>query len=170
MRYLHPSAVIRKRKYIYKYLAQEAYKLYHISTNLKGKEVKYMNIPFMKHVAWYLVIAMFIIGIAPRVDAGLVGSEITPLMQIDRTTELEKIQNFLETKAVSKRLGQFGYTQEEIQKRLTQLNDQQIHQIATKLDDLKIGGDGGGVIIAILVIIILVIVILQLTGHKVIVT
>jgi predicted flavoprotein YhiN len=129
-----------------------------------------MNIPFMKHVAWYLVIAMFIIGIAPRVDAGLVESEITPLMQVDRTTELEKIQNFLETKAVSKRLGQFGYTQEEIQKRLTQLNDQQIHQIATKLDDLKIGGDGGGVIIAILVIIILVIIILQLTGHKVIVT
>jgi hypothetical protein len=111
-----------------------------------------MNIPFMKHVAWYLVIAMFIIGIAPRVDAGLVGSEITPLMQIDRTTELEKIQNFLETKAVSKRLGQFGYTQEEIQERLTQLNDQQIHQVATKLDDLKIGGDGGGVIIARIIV------------------
>ena len=129
-----------------------------------------MNILFMKHVAWYLVIAMFIIGIAPRVDAGLVGSEITSFAQVDRTTELEKIQNFLETKAVSKRLGQFGYTQEEIQNRLTQLNDQQIHQIATKLDDLKIGGDGGGVLIAILVIIILVIVILQLTGHKVIVT
>jgi hypothetical protein len=129
-----------------------------------------MNIPFMKHVAWYLVIAMFIIGIAPRVDAGLVGSEITSLAQVDRTAELDKIQKFLETKAVSKRLEQFGYTQEEIQKRLTQLNDQQLHQIATQLDDLKIGGDGGGVIIAILVIIILVIIILQLTGHKVIVT
>ncbi|HLA00056.1 MAG TPA: PA2779 family protein [Thermodesulfovibrionales bacterium] len=129
-----------------------------------------MNIPFMRHVAWYLVIAMFIIGIAPRVDAGLVESEITPLMQVDRTTELEKIQNFLETKAVSKRLGQFGYSQEEVQNRLTQLSDQQIHQIATKLDDLKIGGDGAGVVIAILVVVILVIVILQLTGHKVIVT
>ena len=129
-----------------------------------------MNIPFMKHVAWYLVIAMFLIGIAPRVDAGLVESEITPLMQVDRTTELEKIQNFLETKAVSKRLGQFGYSQEEVQNRLTQLSDQQIHQIATKLDDLKIGGDGAGVVIAILVVVILVIVILQLTGHKVIVT
>jgi hypothetical protein len=129
-----------------------------------------MNIPFMKHVAWYLVIAMFIIGIAPRVDAGLVESAITPLMQVDRTTELEKIQNFLETKAVSKRLGQFGYSQEEVQNRLTQLSDQQIHQIATKLDDLKIGGDGVGVVIAILVVVILVIVILQLTGHKVIVT
>jgi Family of unknown function (DUF6627) len=129
-----------------------------------------MNIPFMKHVAWYLVIAMFIIGIAPRVDAGLVESEITSFMQVDRTTDLEKIQNFLETKAVSKRLEQFGYTQDEIQKRLTQLSDQQIHQIATKLDDLKIGGDGLGIVIALLVIAILIIVILQLTGHKVIVT
>lgn len=129
-----------------------------------------MNVPFMKHVAWYLVIVMFIIGIAPRVDAGLVGSEITSLAQVDRKAELGKIQNFLETKAVSKRLEQFGYTQEEIQNRLTQLSDQQIHQIATKLDDLKIGGDGVGVLIAVLVIVILVIVILQLTGHKVIVT
>lgn len=129
-----------------------------------------MNIPFMKHFAWYLVISMFIIGIAPRVNAGLVESEITSLMQVDRTAELEKIQNFLETKAVSKRLQQFGYTQEEVQKRLTQLSDQQIHQIATRLDDLKIGGDGIGIVIALLVIVILVIVILQLTGHKVIVT
>jgi hypothetical protein len=129
-----------------------------------------MNIPFMKHVAWYLVIAMFIIGIAPRVDAGLVESEITSLMQVDRTTELQKIQHFLETKAVSKRLEQFGYTQDEIQKRLTQLSDQQIHRIATKLDDLKIGGDGAGIVIALLVVAILIIVILQLTGHKVIVT
>jgi hypothetical protein len=129
-----------------------------------------MNIPFMRHVAWYLVIAMFIIGIAPRVDAGLVESEITSLIQVDRTTELQKIQHFLETKAVSKRLEQFGYTQDEIQKRLTQLSDQQIHQIATKLDDLKIGGDGAGIVIALLVIAILIIVILQLTGHKVIVT
>ncbi|OGW54021.1 MAG: hypothetical protein A2Y81_09950 [Nitrospirae bacterium RBG_13_43_8] len=129
-----------------------------------------MNIPFMKHVAWYLVIAMFIIGIAPRVDAGLVESEITSLTQVDRTAELGKIQNFLETKAVSKRLEQFGYTQDEVQKRLTQLSDQQIHQIATRLDDLKIGGDGAGIIIALLVIVVLIIVILQLTGHKVVVT
>jgi len=129
-----------------------------------------MNIPFMKHVAWYLVIAMFIIGIAPKVDAALVESEIASITHVDRTAELEKIQNVLETKAVSSRLEQFGYTQDEIQKRLTQLNDQQIHQIATRLDDLKIGGDGLGIVIAILVIAILIIIILQLTGHKVIVT
>ena len=129
-----------------------------------------MRIPYMRHVAWYLVVVMFIIGIAPKVDAGLVESEITSLTPVDKTADLEKIQKFLETKTVSKRLEQLGFTQDEIQKRLTQLSDQQIHQIATRLDDLKIGGDGLGIVIAILVIAILIIIILQLTGHKVIVT
>ena len=129
-----------------------------------------MRIPFMRYVAWYLVMVMFIIGIAPKVDAGLVKSEIIPLAYMDRSADLEKIQKVLETKAVSKRLAQLGLTQDEIQDRLTQLSDQQIHQVATKLDDLKIGGNGLGLLIAVLVVIILAIVILQLTGHKVIVT
>jgi len=130
-----------------------------------------MRIPFMKHVTWYLVIAMFIIGIAPRVDAGLAPSEIIALTQIDRTADLGKIQKVLEAKAVSERLMQFGLTQDEVQKRLIQLSDQQIHQIALQLDDLKIGQDDVlAVIIALLFIAILVVVLLKLTGHKVIVT
>jgi hypothetical protein len=129
-----------------------------------------MKIPYMRHVAWYLVVVMFIIGIAPKVDAGLVESEITSLTSVDTTADIEKIQKFLETKAVSKRLEQLGFTQDEIQKRLNQLSDQQIHQIATKVDNLKVGGDALGIIVALLVVVILVIIILQLTGHKVIVT
>jgi hypothetical protein len=134
------------------------------------KEEKEMRIPFMKHVSWYLVIAMFIIGIAPRVDAGLAPSEIIALTQVDRTADLGKIQKVLETRAISERLAQFGLTQDEIQKRLTQLSDQQIHETALQLDDLKIGQDALGVIIALLLIAILVVLLLQLTGHKVIVT
>jgi hypothetical protein len=129
-----------------------------------------MKIPYMRHVAWYLVVVMFIIGIAPKVDAGLVESEITSLTSVDTTADIEKIQKFLEIKAVSKRLEQLGFTQDEIQKRLNQLSDQQIHQIATKVDNLKVGGDALGIIVALLVVVILVIIILQLTGHKVIVT
>ncbi len=130
-----------------------------------------MRIPFMKHVAWYLVIAMFIIGIAPRVDAGIAPSEIVAIAQIDRSADLGKIQKVLEMKAISERLSQIGLTKDEIQKRLKQLSDQQIHQIALQLDDLKIGqGDPFGIIIALLVIVVLVVVILKLTGHKVIVT
>ena len=130
-----------------------------------------MRIPFMKHVTWYLVIAMFIIGIAPRVDAGLAPSEIIALTQIDRTADLVKIQKVLEVKAISERLMQFGLTQDEVQKRLIQLSDQQIHQIALQLDDLKIGQDDAlTLLIALLFIAIIVVVLLKLTGHKVIVT
>jgi len=130
-----------------------------------------MRIPLMKHVAWYLVIVMFIIGIAPRVDAGLAPSEIIALSNADRNADLGKIQKILETKAVSKRLSQFGLNQDEIQKRLAQLSDQQIHQVALQLDNLRIGqNDAFAVIIALLVIAILIVVLLKLTGHKVIVT
>ena len=130
-----------------------------------------MRIPFMKHISWYLVAAMFIISIAPKVDAGFSPSEILALSQVERTADLQKIQKVLEVKAVSERLKQFGLTQDEIQTRLVSLSDQQIHQVAVQLDDLKIGrGDALGLIIALLVIAVLVIVLLKLTGHRVIVS
>jgi hypothetical protein len=125
----------------------------------------------MKHIAWYLVLAMFIIGIAPRVDAGLAPSEIIAIAQGERTADLEKIRQALELKAVSERLNQLGFSREDIQNRIVQLNDQQIHQIALQLDDLKVGqSDAIGLVIGLLVIAILVIVLLKLTGHRVLVT
>lgn len=130
-----------------------------------------VKIPFMKQISWYLVIIMFLIGIAPKVDAGLAPSELLSLSQSDRVADLEKIQKAIEIKAVSERLKQFGLTQDEIHKRLSQLSDQQIHQIALQLDSLNIGKDNAlGVIIALLIIAILVVILLKLTGHRVIIT
>jgi len=127
------------------------------------------RIPLMKQIAWYLVFAMFIIGIAPRVDAGLAPSEVISLAQIDRQADLGKIQKVLETKMIRDRLEQYGLTPDEINARLSQLSDQQMHSFALQLDNLKVGGDGAEVIIAILVIAILVVILLYLTGHRVIV-
>ncbi|MDO8746262.1 MAG: hypothetical protein Q7J70_01200, partial [Thermodesulfovibrionales bacterium] len=60
---------------------------------------------------------------------------------------------------------------EEINSRLAQLNDQQIHNLALQVDEIKVGGDGGlGIVIALLVIAILVVLFIQLTGHRVVVT
>jgi hypothetical protein len=130
-----------------------------------------MRIPFMKYISWYLVIALFVISIVPRVEAGLVPSEMIKLNSVEKVADLQKIRQTLEMKAVSERLTQLGLTSAEVQQRLASLSDQQIHQIALQLDDLKIGqSDALGVIIALLVIVILVIVIMKLTGHKVIVT
>jgi hypothetical protein len=69
---------------------------------------------------------------------------------------------------VIERLKAFGFTQDEIQARLNQLNDQQVHLMAQKLDELSVGGDGGEVVIAILLIAILVVLIIYLSGHKVV--
>lgn len=129
-----------------------------------------MRIPMMRYMALYLVFAMFIIGITPRVEAGLAPSQIIQTSQIDRSAEIERIQRVLEMKVVKDRLEKFGYSADEIRQRLDSLSDHQIHQLAQQIDELRVGGDGLGVVVALLVIVILVIVILQLTGHKVIVT
>lgn len=129
-----------------------------------------MRMSLMRVVATYLIIAMFIIGIAPKVDAGLAPSELIAMSQIGRASDLEKIQKVIEMKMVSERLGKFGLTQDEIQKRLSNLGDQQIHKLALQIDDLRVGGDALGVLIALLVIAILVVILLQFTGHRVVVT
>jgi hypothetical protein len=130
-----------------------------------------MNMPFLKQISWYLVFAMFIIGIAPRVDAGMSPSEIIASSPLDRVADLEKIQKALEMKVIRERLEKFGFTGDEINARLGSLSDSQIHQLARQIDDLKVGGDSAlGVIIALLVIALLIVVILQFTGRRVVVT
>ncbi len=128
-----------------------------------------MSIPFMKSIAIYLAFAMFIIGIAPKADASFAPSDIIPLARTDRAADLATVQKALETKMVKERLANLGFTNDEIQGRLSQLSDQQLHKAAQQLDSLKVGGDGLGIVIALLVIAILVVLLLQLTGHRVIV-
>lgn len=130
-----------------------------------------MKVPLMKHISWYLVVAMFVIGIVPRLDAAIAPSEIIAASQFDRAADIDKIQRVLEMKVVRERLEKLGFTGEEIKARFDRLSDHQIHRLAQQIDDLRVGKDEAlGVIIALLVIAILVIIILQLTGRKVIVT
>jgi len=122
-----------------------------------------------KWLACYLVVAMFIIGVAPRVDAAFSPSEALSAPGV-RAGDMERIRIVLENKLVTQRLRDLGYSTEEIMTRLSEMSDSQIHQFAQKLDDLKVGKDVGEAILFFLVVVILVIVILQLTGHKVVVT
>jgi len=129
-----------------------------------------MKKTFMKHVTWYLVVAMFVIGITPRVYAGFSASEVIGFSAVDRASDLGKIQNAIETKMIGERLRQIGLTPDEIQKKLSQLGDQQIHQLAQQLDELRVGGDSGwvafGIVIGLAAIAILVI---YLSGHEIVI-
>lgn len=123
-----------------------------------------------KFVMWYLVVAMLIIGITPRLEAAFAPSEALVLSSAARSTDTETVQAALENKLVRQRLQDLGFNADEITAKLSQLSDEQLHSIAQKLDDLKVGSDGFGVVIGILVIIALILVIIHLSGHKVIVT
>lgn len=123
-----------------------------------------------KYLVLYLVCAMFVIGIAPRLEAAFTPSQALASAISIRAVDVEKIRTALEQKLVRQRLQDLGFSADEISTRLSELTDGQIHYFATRLDDLKVGGDGLGFVIAILVIIALVLLIIQLTGHRVVVT
>ncbi|MDI6753530.1 MAG: PA2779 family protein [Thermodesulfobacteriota bacterium] len=123
----------------------------------------------IKWMTWYMVMAMFILGVTPRVHAGLSPSEAMTVSQVDRTADLNKIQKVLELKMISERLRQLGFSEEGIQQRLNQLSDEQIHRLALKLDELKVGGNGAEVVIAVFVIAILVVILIYLLGHQIVV-
>lgn len=120
-----------------------------------------------KWVTWYMITVMFLLGIAPRVDAGFSPSEVIGQPQVNRAADVERIRKFIEIKMIRERLNAFGFSQEEIQTRLTQLSDEQIHQLALKLDELNVGGDGEVVVIGLL-IAILVVLIIYLLGYRLI--
>ncbi|MCL0036747.1 PA2779 family protein [Thermodesulfovibrionales bacterium] len=129
-----------------------------------------MKVYFMKQVSWCLVFAMLIIGIAPKAEAGFVPSELIAISEVDTTADLNTIQRAIESEIVAERLKELGFTQDEINDRLLQLSDEQIHQFAQQVDELKVGGDIAGGIIALLVITVLVLVIMELVGVGVVVT
>lgn len=120
-----------------------------------------------KWVTWYMVTVMFFFGLIPRVDAGFSPSEGMVQSQMDRAGDLEKIRKILEVKMIRERLGALGFSQEEIQTKLTQLGDEQVHQLALKLDEMNVGGDGAGAVIIILFLLTLVVLIIYLLGYRV---
>ena len=123
----------------------------------------------------YLAAAVVILTAVPAdVHAMFLPSDV-PLARGDsaaqRQQNLDRLQKLLESRLVSQRLSDLGFSQQDVSSRLDRLSDEQLHYFASHLEGLQTGGDAGlGIVIAILVIAILVIVILQLTGHKIIIT
>jgi len=119
-----------------------------------------------KALACYLVMALFIIGMVPRAEAAFSLSETLTLGSSVRAGDVDKIETVLENRLIRQRLQDLGYSTEEITSRLGQLTDQQVHAIAQKLDDLRVGGDGVELAILGIACLILVIAILYFTGHR----
>ena len=80
-----------------------------------------------------------------------------------RTADLKTIQSALESKIVRHRLEELKLNPDQINSRLSQLSNAQLHQFASQIRAVSPGGDGGlGIVIALLVVAILVVLLIYL--------
>ncbi len=128
------------------------------------------GISFLRIVTLYLIFALLIISSIPSQSAAMFITPGTGDVALDGAGDVAKVKTFLESRIVQQRLSDFGLTGEEISSRLNQLSQDQLHQIATHVDQIDYGSDSAlGVLISILVIVILIIVIMKLMGRQVII-
>ncbi len=127
-----------------------------------------MKSSWMKMISCYLVVAMFVLGITPRLYAGFSPSEVIGQPQMNRTADLDKIQKVIEIKMIRERLNVLGFSQEEIQTRINRLSDEQVHQLALKLDELKVAGDEAVAVLIVLVIAAIALLVIYLMGYRMI--
>jgi hypothetical protein len=137
---------------------------------LIGKEEEMLCKSRNPLLAVFIVLYLLFLSGAPSM-AGMIGPVTSPghtghdIQQF----ELNHIQRALENEVVKAKLEAYGLTPDEIQTRLHDLSDEQIHLLAQASDNILAGGDGGEVLVAVLLIILIVILIVYLTGHQVIV-
>ena len=103
--------------------------------------------------------------------AGMVGSFASPdLLATDmRAEDIEKIQAALENELVRAKLSAYGLTADEVDRKLDQMTDRQLHLLAQASDDILAGGNGVGLVIGILVIILLVVLIIKLMDKTIVI-
>lgn len=121
-------------------------------------------------VAFGLATYLMLIWVSPAV-AGMMDSRPSGSLEAvsARAVEIEKIQRALENRIVADKLTAYGVAPEEVQGKLGQMTDEQIHLLAQASDNALVGGDGIGVVIGVLVIILLVIVILKLLNKDILI-
>jgi Holliday junction resolvasome RuvABC DNA-binding subunit len=115
-----------------------------------------------------MIALALILALAPSRGA-LAGFATTVDSQTTKASDLDRVRQVLENKKISQTLSDLGYSQPEIDTRLAQLSDQEIHALAGQLDEAMIpAGDGtAGVVIGVVVVILVVLGILSLMGKSV---
>lgn len=110
----------------------------------------------VRSIACTLIIAVTAMFVAP--PSGWASLAPSGIGAETRTGDMKSISSALESKAVRGRLQALGLDEKEIDSRLRQLSDAEIHQLATRLEAVR----PGGVIVEALVIVALVLLVLYL--------
>ena len=112
----------------------------------------------------YLTMAFSMLSFASSAPAMFIPSPHEGSATSHRDTDLHRIQKLLESKLIQHKLSQLGLTKDEIEARLHQLDDDQIHQIASQINALEPGGGTAEVVIIIVLLAIIGFLVLELSG------
>jgi hypothetical protein len=129
---------------------------------------------FPRHVRFWtalLLVTYWCALHAAPAAAGLTPSRPSGATEVRtaREADLVIVQRALEHKVVAQKLRDYGVSPAEVEAKLADLSDADLHRLATTAQGLPIGGDGLGTLIAILVIVILVIVIVKLMNKEIVI-
>jgi hypothetical protein len=112
----------------------------------------------------YLTMAFSMLSFASSAPAMFIPSPHEGSTTSYRDTDLQNIQKLLESKLIQHKLSQLGLTKDEIEARLHQLDDDQIHQIASQINALEPGAGTAEVVIIIVLLAIIGFLVLELSG------
>jgi hypothetical protein len=119
---------------------------------------------FNRFFICYLTVAFSVVSFASSAPAMFIPFPHEGGGTSQREVDLQKIQKLLESKLIQEKLTQLGLGWEEIELRLQQMDDEQIHQIASQINALEAGGSTAEVIIIVILLGLIVFVALELTG------
>jgi hypothetical protein len=126
---------------------------------------KFKDAVLTRRIAMLMVFLMGIFSVVPRIEASFVPSDESFASSV-RHKDMAMVQKVLEQKLVKERLKALGYTDQEIDSRLDQLSDDEVHQFATQLDSLT---SGGSTLVWLLFIALVIISVLYFTDKRIII-
>ena len=114
---------------------------------------------YAKPLASYLIAALIAVSaFAAPAEAMLLPSAPLPPASspADRAADLALIQRTLESRVLQQHLMDYGLAPEQALERLSSLPDDQVHQLASRIDALQAGGRRATVDLEVLLLILLI--------------
>lgn len=106
-----------------------------------------MNGSFVRFVSRILIVCMMVLPF--QVNAGMIGTDTISAAQA--VAARDAVASVLSRGDVSSQLQSLGLTPQAAQERLDALTDQEVAQLAGKLQQLPAGADGGAIVLLILI-------------------
>jgi len=100
-------------------------------------------------VARLLIACVFTLGLPLPAAAGIVTTD-----QIQASAERERVQGFLAREDVRAQMASFGVTADDARARVAALSDQEVGELAGRIDELPAGAGILGVVFAVFIILL----------------